>query len=80
MVKASAKKKGEAPRKTSWTDISGRTLATTKQLRPIGGVIKQSSAIFTTMMPNQMAQPADPALCGFEQRLGQPGIIGEIAD
>ena len=48
-------KKGVTPRKTSCTLMSSRTPATTKQLRPIGGVIRQSSAILTTRMPNQIA-------------------------
>ena len=37
MVRASATKKGAAPLKTSCTESSGRTPATTKQFSPIGG-------------------------------------------
>ena len=33
--------------------MSGLTPATTKQFNPIGGVIRQSSAILTTIIPNQ---------------------------
>ena len=35
--------------------MSSRTPATTKQFNPMGGVIKQNSAIFTTKIPNQIA-------------------------
>jgi TRAP-type C4-dicarboxylate transport system permease large subunit len=45
---------GAQPLKTSCTGISGRTPLTTKQFKPIGGVIRQSSAILTTIIPNQM--------------------------
>ncbi len=55
MVIASATKKGVTPRNTSCTEMSSRTPATTKQLSPIGGVIRQNSAIFTTRIPNQIA-------------------------
>ena len=55
MVNASAIKNGVTPLKTSCTLRSSLTPATTKQFNPIGGVIKQNSAIFTTSIPNQMA-------------------------
>ncbi|NCO21536.1 MAG: GNAT family N-acetyltransferase [Rhodobacterales bacterium] len=55
MVNASATKKGATPLNTSCTLMSSRTPATTKQFNPIGGVIRQNSAILTTRMPNQMA-------------------------
>ena len=55
MVRMSATKNGVQPRKTSCTGMSSRTPATTKQFSPMGGVIRQSSAIFTTRMPNQIA-------------------------
>ena len=52
------------PRKTSCSGMasdsppgprsSRATPATTKQFRPMGGVMRQISAIFTTTMPNQM--------------------------
>ncbi len=57
IVIISAKKNGVTPRNTSCTDNSGRTPATTKQFKPMGGVIKQNSAIVTTMIPNHMAHP-----------------------
>ena len=40
------------PLNTSVTGISFLTPATTKQLRPIGGVIRHTSAILTTIIPN----------------------------
>jgi len=47
-------KKSVTPLKTSVTGMSFLTPATTKQFKPIGGVIKQTSAILTTIIPNQM--------------------------
>ena len=52
-VMMSATKNGQMPLKTSSSGISGRTPLTTKQLRPMGGVTRQTSTIFTMMMPNQ---------------------------
>ena len=52
IVKISAIKNIVTPLNTSVTGMSFLTPATTKQLRPIGGVIRQTSAIFTTIMPN----------------------------
>ena len=48
-------KNGVTPLNTSCTERSGRTPATTKQLSPMGGVIRQNSAILTTKIPNQIA-------------------------
>ena len=53
-VITSATKNGAQPLNTSCTGISGRTPLTTKQFKPIGGVIRQSSAILTTIIPNQI--------------------------
>ena len=56
-VSTSAIKKGVTPRNTSCTLHSFLTPATTKQFSPIGGVIRQSSAILTTIIPNQIEHP-----------------------
>ena len=53
IVKISAMKNNVTPLKTSVTGISFLTPATTKQFKPIGGVIRQTSAILTTIIPNQ---------------------------
>ena len=53
-VRKSATTKGPTPRNTVETGISGLTADTTKQFSPMGGVTRQTSAIFTTMMPNQI--------------------------
>ena len=52
VVKISAIKNIVTPLNTSVTGISFLTPATTKQLRPIGGVIRHTSAILTTIIPN----------------------------
>ena len=49
----SAIKNKVTPLNTSVTGISFLTPATTKQFKPIGGVIRQTSAILTTIIPNQ---------------------------
>lgn len=54
IVKMSAIKKRVTPLKTSVTGMSFLTPATTKQFNPIGGVIRQTSAIFTTIIPNHI--------------------------
>ena len=51
IVKISAMKNNVTPLKTSVTGISFLTPATTKQFKPIGGVIRQTSAILTTIIP-----------------------------
>jgi len=53
-VITSVMKNGPMPLKTSDRGISGRTPATTQQFSPMGGVIRQTSDILTTMMPNQI--------------------------
>ena len=50
----SAIKNNVTPLNTSVTGISFLTPATTKQFKPIGGVIRQTSAILTTIIPNQI--------------------------
>ena len=52
IVKISAIKNKVTPLNTSVTGMSFLTPATTKQLSPIGGVMRHTSAIFTTIMPN----------------------------
>mgnify|MGYP003326991423 CR=1 FL=1 len=51
-IEISAIKKSVTPLNTSVTGISFLTPATTKQFNPIGGVIRQTSAILTTIIPN----------------------------
>ncbi len=53
-VATSATKNGQMPLNISCRGMSGLTPATTKQFSPIGGVMRQISHIFTTMMPNQI--------------------------
>ena len=52
IVKISAMKNNVTPLNTSVTGISFLTPATTKQFNPIGGVIRHTSAILTTIIPN----------------------------
>ena len=49
----SAIKKSVTPLNTSVTGISFLTPATTKQFNPMGGVIRQTYAILTTIIQNQ---------------------------
>ena len=64
-VNTSATKNGAQPLNTSCTGISGLTPLTTKQLSPMGGVIKHSSAILTTMIPNQIGSYPSAITAGW---------------